>query len=128
MNEVDRWIAELLARQDGVLARRQALSNGMTVGQIRTRLSSGRWSIVQPGVYRSTDHRVSTASRVRAVGLWAGDHSLLSGLAAAWWWGLTDVEPVIVELLTSPRRHLRARPGTQIIRRGLPSADRAWLK
>ena len=42
--------------------------------------------------------------------------------------GLTDVEPVIVELLTSPRRHLRARPGTRIIRRGLPSADRAWLK
>ena len=42
--------------------------------------------------------------------------------------GLTDVEPVIVELLTSPRRHLRARPGTRIIRRGSPSADRAWLK
>jgi very-short-patch-repair endonuclease len=128
MNEVDRWIAELLARQDGVLARRQALSNGMTVGQIRTRLSSGRWSIVQPGVYRSTDHRVSTASRVRAVGLWAGDHSLLSGLAAAWWWGLTDVEPETVDLVTSPQRHLRPRPGTRILRRRLPSADRAWLK
>ena len=93
MNEVDGWIADLLARQDGVLARRQAVANGMTVGQIRARLSSGRWVIVHPGVYRSTDHRVSTASQVRAAGLWAGDRSLLSGLAAAWWWGLTDIEP-----------------------------------
>jgi len=128
MNAVDGWIAELLARQDGVLARRQAVGNGMTVGQIRARLASGRWVIVHPGVYRSTDHRVSTASTVRAAGLWAGDHSLLSGLAAAWWWGLTDVEPPTVDLVTSPRRHLRARPGTRIIRRGVASTDRAWLK
>jgi hypothetical protein len=33
--------------------------------------------------------------------LWAGDHSVLSGLAAAWWWGPTDVESVIVELLST---------------------------
>jgi len=128
MNEVDGWIAELLARQDGVLARRQAVGNGMTVGQIRGRLSSGRWVIVHPGVYRSTDHRVGTASRVRAAGLWAGEHSLLSGLAAAWWWGLTDVEPSTVDIMTSPRRHLRGRPETRIIRRGVASADRAWLR
>ena len=128
MNQVNGSIAELLARQDGLVARRQALSNGMTVGQIRVRLSSERWVIVHPGVYRSTDHRVSTASRVRSAGLWAGDRSLLSGLAAAWWWGLTDIEPLVVDVVTSPRRHLRARPGTRIIRRGLASADRAWLR
>jgi len=128
MNEVDGWIGELLARQDGVLARRQAVGSGMTVGQIRTRLSSGRWVIVHPGVYRSTDHRAGTASRVRAAGLWAGGQSMLSGLAAAWWWGLTDVEPSTVDITTSPRRHLRARPGIRIIRRGVASADRAWLR
>jgi hypothetical protein len=32
----------------------------------------------------------------------AGDHSVLPGLAAAaWWWGSTDVESVIVELLST---------------------------
>ncbi len=128
MDQVNGWVAEVLARQDGVLARRQALSIGMTVGQIRARLASGRWVIVHPGVYRSTDHQVSTASRIRAAGLWAGDHSLLFGLAAAWWWGLTDVEPTSVDVVTSPRRHLRARPGIRIIRRPLASADRAWLR
>ena len=98
---MDSWVAELLARQGAVLARRQVLSNGMTAGQIRAGLSSSRRSIVHPGIYRSTDDRVSTASRVRAAGLSAGDHSVLSGLAAAWWWGPTDVESVIVELLST---------------------------
>jgi len=128
MNDVNSWIAEVIARQDGVIARRQALRSGMTAAQIRTRLAKAQWTAVHPGVYHCSDHRVTTTARVRAVGLWAGDQSFLSGVAPAWWWGLTDMEPRLVEIVAPPRGHLRARQGTRVVRRSLPSADRAWLR
>ena len=77
-----------MARQDGVIARRQVLRAGVTAGQIRQRLESGRWLVVHPSVYRSVEHQFTTAARVRAAGLWGGENAFLYGTAAAWWWGL----------------------------------------
>jgi hypothetical protein len=47
-------IADLAARQAGVVARPQLIGLGMTDGQIQTQLSAGRWQRAQPllaGVY-----------------------------------------------------------------------------
>ena len=66
-------ISEVLAQQDGVIARAQALRWGMTEAQVRHQLTSGRWIQLHPGVYRSAEHRLSTQSRVRAVGFWGGE-------------------------------------------------------
>ena len=128
MNEVEAWIAEIFARQDGVIGRQQALGTGMTPGRLRRRLDADRWIPVHPGVYRSAQHRATDATRVRAAALWGGDRAFLSGHAAAWWWGLTSVPPTTVEIVTPPNEHRRNRAGIRVIRRRLDSADKAWCR
>ena len=44
-------MSHLLDRQDGVIARRQALSAGLTVTEIKRRLRRREWVQVHPGVY-----------------------------------------------------------------------------
>ena len=128
MNDTQVWIADIIARQDGLIQRQQAIRAGMTPGQIRHRVTTGRWQVVHPGVYQSTDHNATSASRLRAAGLWAGDHAFLSGHAAAWWWGLTPKAPAIVELVVPRRQNYRSRPGTRVIRRDLHWADRSSVR
>jgi hypothetical protein len=121
-------VADILARQDGVLSRHQARSAGMTEGQLRHRLAAGRWTVIHPSVYRSAEHPFTTATRVRAAGLWAGGNALLSGNTAAWWWGLPTTAPADVEIVIPRREHRRSRPGTRIVRRPVPNEDRAWVR
>lgn len=128
MRAGETWAAEIIARQDGVLSRAQAVGAGMTPGEIRQRLTSGRWLIVYPSVYRSTDHQFTDAARVRSAGLWGGGNAVLSGIAAAWWWGLPTPPPGEVEVVIPPNEHRRSRPGTHVVRRRIPSEDRAWLR
>ena len=128
VNEALTWIAEIIARQDGVIHRHQALRAGISVGQIRHRVTTGRWQVIHPGVYRSADHDLTAAARVRAAGLWGGEHAYLAGHAAAWWWGLTPKAPATVELVIPRRENRRSRPGTRVVRRDLDWADRASLR
>jgi len=128
VRDSEAWVADIMARQDGVLSRHQALNAGMTQGQLRHRLVSGRWSVIHPSVYRSAEHPFTAATRVRAAGLWAGPNALLSGIAAAWWWGLPTTAPADVEIVIPRREHRRSRPGTRIVRRPVPNEDRAWVR
>lgn len=128
MNESLGWVADILARQDGVIARRQALQAGMSPAQVRQMVSTGRWETVQPSVHRSLQHLPGTAARVRSAVLWAGQGAALSGLAAAYWWGLTMVEPSEVEVVVPHRRNPGPRPGITVIRRDLPADDKASVR
>ena len=114
----------LLARQDGVIDRQQAITQGLSPSQIRTRLHRGDWVRLHPGVFHSVEHELTTAARIRAAVQWAGPHGHLSGAAAAWWWQLTDIEPGVVRVITPLSSHLRNRPGVVVIRRTLPYQDR----
>ena len=122
------WVAEIMARQDGVIARRQVLHAGGTAGQIRQRLESGHWLVTHPGVYRSVEHQFSPAARVRAAGLWGGKNAFLYGAAAAWWWGLPTKDPGTVAVVIPLNEHRRSRPGVRAIRRKLHWDDRAWVR
>ncbi len=54
---------------------------------------------------------------------------MLSGVAAAWWWGgLPTPAPTDVEVVIPPDERRRSRPGTRIIRRKVFSPDRAWVR
>lgn len=124
MDPVRAAVAALLRRQDGVISRTQALASGMTSGAIRWQLETNTWERVHPSVYRSAAHPTSTAGRLRAASLWAGDLALVAGVAAAWWWGLAPVGLTTVELWIPVRRHLRRQPRTTIVRRYIPPDDR----
>ena len=128
MRDSTAWIAEIIARQDGVIARRQIIRAGGTAGQIRQRLESGRWLIAHPSVYRSVEHQFTPAARIRAAGLWGGANAFLYGTAAAWWWGLPAKEPATVTVVTPLNEHRRSRAGVRAIRRQLHWDDRAWVR
>jgi very-short-patch-repair endonuclease len=74
-------------------------------------------------VYFVDDRPFTDAARVRAA-VWSyGGAAVASGLAAAWWHGLTRFAPDIVEV-TMPRTGSgRTRPGSKLRRRDLTPAD-----
>jgi hypothetical protein len=48
MNGSRNGVAAIIARQDGVIARRQAQELGMSPAQIRHQVATGSWQRVQP--------------------------------------------------------------------------------
>jgi very-short-patch-repair endonuclease len=118
-----RVLEEFLKRQDGVLTREHARSAGISQDAINRRLRSGRWLRCSPGVYFVDDRPFTDAARVRAAVWGCGDHAVASGLAAAWWHGLTKFAPQTVEVTVPRSGSGRAREGTRIRRRELASCD-----
>jgi very-short-patch-repair endonuclease/predicted transcriptional regulator of viral defense system len=115
-SSADRAIAELGARQHGVVARAQLRALGLERGAIDLRLRRGRLHAIQRGVY-AVDHRRLTIQghRLAAV-LTYGDGALLSHRAAAAHWGLRPSEAIEVTL----PRTARGRPGVLLHRLPLP--------
>ena len=65
-------------------------------------MRSGHWRRCANGVYFAEDRPFTDAARVRS-SVWSyGTEATTSGLAAAWWHGLTRFAPKIVEV-TVPR-------------------------
>jgi hypothetical protein len=99
-------LAAILDRQSGVLSRSQALSHGMSVDQIRSRLASGVWRATElAGVYLTFTGPTSDLARCWVALLYAGDGAVLCRDSAAWSWRLRDelVSPVHVLLPPSRR-------------------------
>lgn len=125
--EIDRRIAALAARQDGVVTRAQLRALGLTQRAIAHRRAS-RWLVdVHRGVYAVGHERLSPAGR-RLAAVWAyGDRAALSHRSGAATWGLRgggggDLD-VTVRARSATRRdgtrlHLSTRP-VETTRRGL---------
>lgn len=114
---------DLLRRHDGVLTLEQARAAGLSKHAVNRRVRSGRWRQCARGVYFVDDRPFTDAARVR-VAVWSyGPTAVTSGLAAAWWHGLTRFAPDIVEV-TMPRNGSgRSRPGSRLRRRDLAPID-----
>ena len=66
-------------------------------------IDEGYLHLVYPRVYAVGHTLVSTEAELAAALLYAGPGAMLSHDTAAWWWGLTDREPRMIEVST-PRR------------------------
>lgn len=84
----DTRVAELAARQHGVVARRQAIALGCSESAVHRRLRRFQWEPLLPGVYRPAGAPGSFEQRVMAACLWAGEGALASFQTAARLWGL----------------------------------------
>ena len=73
---------ELVAEQDGVLVRRQALRAGLTEDQWQWRLDTGRWQPLLPGVVATHTGPVTSRQQAWAAVLACGSGACLSGDAA----------------------------------------------
>ena len=114
---------DLLRSHDGVITLAQARRVGLSRQSINQRVHAGRWRQCSRGVYFVEDRPFTDAARVRAA-VWSfGVQAVASGLAAAWWHGLTRFAPDVVEV-TMPRTGSgRKRDGTRLRRRDLTPSD-----
>ncbi|WP_300013078.1 type IV toxin-antitoxin system AbiEi family antitoxin domain-containing protein [Pseudonocardia sp.] len=114
----------VLARQAGVISAAQAVAAGMSMRTVQRRVRAGRWVALHPGVYLVGGHRLTDEARIRAAWLWAGESSLVTGPAAAYWHRMLDRAPDDVEITVPRRTHLRPQPGIMLRRRDMWPVDR----
>jgi very-short-patch-repair endonuclease len=114
---------EFLRQHDGVLTFRQAQRAGLSEDAIKRRVRSGHWRRCAKGVYFVNDRPFTDAARIRTAVWGYGPHAAASGLAAAWWHGLTRFAPNIVEVTVPRNSHGRCHEGCRVRRRDLKPSD-----
>jgi hypothetical protein len=96
-------------------------------GQLTTaQLRGPRFRRLFPDVYIAADVTVDHYVMCRAAALYAGPAAVVSGLSAAYIWGV-DRQPQAVELTIPPTRHRRL-SGVQLIRSNLTDDDTAMRR
>ena len=114
---------DFLRRYDGVITLAQARQAGLSLKAVQRRVASGHWRRCARSVYFVDDRPFTDAARIRAA-VWSyGQHAAASGLAAAWWYGLTKFAPDVVEVTVPRNSHGRRRDGCRVRRRDLDPSD-----
>ena len=105
-----------MAEQSGVLSRGQALAGGLTEGEIRARVASGRWQRVHPGVFAVHGGVLSRSARLWAALLYAGEGAALSHQTAAEVLGFRGRPDPLIHVTIPSARRVRKQPGLVIHR------------
>jgi len=121
-------LTELLVRQAGVLTLGQAVETGMSDSTVRRWVRQGAWQRLYPRVYLVGGHRLTDEARVRAAWFWAGEKGTITGPAAAFWHGMCERAPDVVEVTVPRQQHRRPQPGLTLRRRDLPWQDRIDIR
>jgi len=103
---------EVATRQWGVIGRRQLLDCGLSSSKIDRWIQRHHLHPIHAGVYAVGHRRISTAGRCVAALLHAGEPTGLSHLTAAWWWGLIEREPEVIDV--SSGRRARSTTGVRV--------------
>jgi very-short-patch-repair endonuclease len=124
----------LVARQHGVVARRQLLDLGVTPKMIERRLASGRLHALWRGVYAVGRPAVTRRGWWMAATLACGHDALLSHMSAAELWGILETKtgseegrnrPPLIHVSVSETRVPRVAGIRVHRRRDLDESDRA---
>src|SRR4051794_32639889 len=78
----------LLAAQDYVVSRQQALEHGLSRGQIDDRLASRAWQVLLPGVYLVAPGTPTRRQKMIGALLWAGADAAIDGIDACRFHGI----------------------------------------
>jgi hypothetical protein len=118
-----RRLADLAARQHGVVSIRQLRVLGFSDGAVAAAVRAGRLHRLHQGAYAVGHTDLSPRGRCLAAVLGCGADALLSHWSAAWVWDLVPSGPVPIHVTTPIPR--RPRPGLLIHRsRTLVDEDR----
>jgi hypothetical protein len=109
------------SRAHGVVSHAELRAVGLSADEIRTRRESGSLIVEFRGVYRVGHRAPSVEARYMAAVKASGEGAVLSGLAAAWLWGLIKRAAPPPE--TTARTERRVRGVTARRRRILDSRD-----
>jgi hypothetical protein len=125
---VDEILGRIARRQHGVVTRAQLLAAAVSDKEIKRRLERKALLRVHRGVYRVGHKAPSIEARYHAAVLACGEGAVLSGLAAAYLWGLIKGSAPPPEV-TTPKdrtikgvrtRRARRRQTEQTTRHGIP--------
>jgi hypothetical protein len=103
---MDRTWQQHLERQEGVIARHQALAGGMTSHQWDWRLGQGRWQRALPGVAIAHSGGTTERERAWAAVLHAGRDSALSGDTALRLAGLAAAKGKALDVVVPTGRNV----------------------
>ena len=120
---VDAIIAELAARQHGVVERLQLLAAGVTVAQIEGRIRRGLLIRLYRGVYAVGHAVLQPAGHRLAAVLACGGRAVLSHRAATSHWALRAFAATAIDV-TSPGGSGRVRAGLRVHRSRLEEWER----
>ena len=102
-------LAKALDDQLYVITRAQALACGLTAGALRHRTRpGGPWRILLPGVYLADARVPGVPQREIAATLYAGDGSMITGVAALWRHEIRHPVSDVVDVLIPAARKLQS--------------------
>jgi very-short-patch-repair endonuclease len=104
---VEQRVAELARRSHRVVTRAELLGTGVTKAEIDGRLRTGSLIAVFRGVYRVGHRAPFVEARYLAAVKAAGEGALLSGLSAAWLWGLVKGHAPPPEVAARTERRIK---------------------
>ncbi|MFV8049248.1 DUF559 domain-containing protein [Mycobacterium sp. 48b] len=116
-------LEDFLRDHDGVITLAQAKQAGLSQDAVNRRVTSGRWLRCSRGVYFADDRPFTDAARTRAAVWSLGSSATASGLAAAWWHGVTKYAPETIEVTVPKVSNFRRRHAVRIRRRDLDPHD-----
>jgi hypothetical protein len=114
--DIPEQLRDIAALQEGVVSRRQALMAGMRDWSIDSKVRSGRWQRIYPGVYALFSGPVPRAARLWAVVLWAGENAVLSHESAAELHGMIRRPTPVFHVSIPPDQRLRPVAGVRVHR------------
>lgn len=106
----------LLERQSGVITRRQIAQCGRSPRVPRSRLESGRWQLIHPGVYLTYSGPITWSSRAWAAVLACGRGAALSHRSAGYLGGLVASQPRQLDVTIPHDRQVRPLAGVRLHR------------
>jgi hypothetical protein len=116
VNHVPEELREIAGFQDGIVSRKQALEAGLSHEALRSRLTSGRWQGVHPGVIATFTGQLPRRATLWAAVLRAGPGGMLSYHTAAEVDGVLARRSSLVHVTVPQRRHVCPIPGLVIHR------------
>jgi very-short-patch-repair endonuclease len=105
--EVDKVVARLATGAHGVVSRRELLAADLSERQVDRRVERGALIVEFPGVYRVGHRAPNTEARYLAAVKACGEGAVLSGLAAAWLYGLVGGRAPRPEVTTPKNRRVK---------------------
>src|SRR5689334_22009671 len=96
--------AAVASAQWGVISLEQLRDCGVAKSVANRWRWEGRMHTIHRGVYALGHSSVPIEGRLVAALLHAGPEAVLSHRAAAWWWGLVDHEPTVIDVRAPGRR------------------------
>jgi hypothetical protein len=113
-SELPARLEDLVPLQRGVVARQQALADGMTRHAVTARLESRRWQKLHDGVYYTYTGPVPREAQLWAAVLRVGHGAVLSHETAAEIWGITDGPTPVIHVSVPRQAGTLTVPGVRL--------------